>query len=96
MRFLLTTVIFLILLTTPLFGDSHKGEILYLWKTPSGFQWMWFGDKDTEDHYRGKVENGKPQGLGVLRYVDGSKYVGEWNDGEENGQGTYTRTDGTI
>ena len=92
----LLTLSLLLFLTTPVFGDSHKGEILYLWETPSGVQWMWFGDKYTQDHYRGQVENEKPQGLGVLKYVDGSKYVGEWKGGEKNGQGTYTFANGSM
>ena len=29
-------------------------------------------------------------GNGIYTYANGSKYVGEWKDGKENGQGTYT------
>ena len=29
-------------LSSPLFGDKHKGEILYKWKTSSGEVWMGF------------------------------------------------------
>ena len=96
MRYFFTIILSLLFLTSSLFGDSHKGEVLYRWETPSGVKWMGFGKKDLQDYYKGQVENGKPQGLGVLRYVDGSKYVGEWNDGEENGQGTYTFPDGSM
>ena len=29
-------------------------------------------------------------GQGTRTYPNGSKYVGEWKDGERHGQGTYT------
>lgn len=49
----------LILLTSPLFGDSHDGGILYGWETSSGVQLRKFGDKDTQPQYKGDIENGK-------------------------------------
>jgi len=33
-------------------------------------------------------------GQGTMKYDNGSKYVGEFKDGNRNGQGTYTRPDG--
>ena len=30
-----------------------------------------------------------PDGLGILIYYGGGKYVGEWKDGDWNGQGTF-------
>ena len=77
----------LLLLFSPLFGDNHKGEIIYLWKTSSGSKWMGFGDEDTNQIYKGQVKNGKPNGLGVLTRPDGEKYIGEWKDGKEHGHG---------
>ena len=77
MRYFLTTILSLLLLTSPLYGDNHKGKILYLWKTPSGEKWMGFGTKATHPQYNGQVENGKPNGLGILTYPNGDKYVGE-------------------
>jgi hypothetical protein len=42
--------------------------------------------------YKGCVT---PQdGHGIHEYDDGSKYVGEWKDGERHGQGTYTFANG--
>lgn len=35
------------------------------------------------------------QGEGTYNYEDGSKYVGEWEDGDRQGQGTYTYNDGS-
>ena len=73
-----------LLLSSPLFGNNHKGETLYLWETYSGFQWKVFGDKNTRPQYKGEVENGKPNGLGVLIYpYNGKSIVGEWKNGKE-------------
>jgi len=34
--------------------------------------------------------------FGTYTYADGDKYVGEWKDGEFNGQGTLTYANGTV
>ena len=74
----------ILLLSSPLFGDNHKGETLYLWKTSSSVLWYRFGDKNTRPQYKGEVENGKPNGLGVLIYpYNGKSIVGEWKNGKE-------------
>ena len=74
----------ILLLSSPLFGDNHKGETLYLWKTSSSVQWYRFGNKYTRPQYKGEVENGKPNGLGVLIYpYNGKSIVGEWKNGKE-------------
>ena len=45
---------------------------------------MGFGDKNTRPQYKGEVENGKPNGLGVLIYPYNDKsIVGEWKNGKE-------------
>jgi len=90
----LLIILSILLLSSPLFGDNHKGETLYLWKTSSGVQWKGFGDKQTNPVYKGHVENGKPNGQGTFSFPDGSKYLGEFKDGKPNGQGTYTYPDG--
>ena len=79
----------IILLTSPIFGNSHKGEPLYGWKTSSGVQLREFGDKDIHPQYKGDVENRKPNGLGIMNFPDGRKYVGEWKNGKKNGHGTF-------
>ena len=73
----------ILLLSSPVFGDNHKGETLYLWnlslQTDPKFQWegigeyVWkgFGEKDTNPKYQGEVENGVPNGLGFIIYPDG-------------------------
>jgi len=70
-------LISILLLSSPLFGDNHKGEVLFKWETSSGKQWMGFGDKDTHPKYNGQVENGEPSGLGVIYFPNGSMYVGK-------------------
>ena len=46
--------------------------------------WYRFGDKNTRPQYKGEVENGKPNGLGVLIYpYNGKSIVGEWKNGKE-------------
>jgi len=82
-------IISLLLFTSPLFGDSHNGKILYGWETSSGIQLREFGDKDIHPQYKGDVENRKPNGLGIMTFPDGRKYVGEWKNGKKNGHGTF-------
>ena len=84
--FIIASIIFL---TSPLFGNSHKEEILYGWETSSGVQLRKFGDKDIHPQYKGDVENRKPNGLGIMTFPDGRKYVGEWKNGKKNGHGTF-------
>ena len=84
--------------TLPVSGG--KGETLYLcsWKKIFGIKmwrypkkiWKVLGDKDTQPMYQGQVKDGKPNGMGVLTFTDGWKYVGQWKDGIYNGQGTRT------
>lgn len=95
MRYVLTTILsLLLLLTSPLFGQSYKGEVLYRWDTSSGFVWEGFGDSEIHPQYQGYIENRKPNGLGILIFPNGDKYVGEFKDGIRNGQGTYTFSNG--
>ena len=80
MKHLLIILISILLLSSPVIGDNHKGETLYLWKTSSGVQWKGFGEKQTNPIYKGQVENGKPNGQGTLNLSNGEKYVGEYKD----------------
>ena len=90
----LLILISILLLSSPVVGDNHKGETLYGWGQYTDYKWMGFGDKETQPKYQGQVKDGKPNGLGVMTYPDGEKYVGEWKDGKKNGQGTETFPDG--
>ena len=79
----------------PVIVDNHKGEnTYYRWGEGGYYNWMRFGDKETQPTYQGQVKDGKPNGLGVLIYPDGSKYVGEFKNGKWNGT-EYDR-DGTV
>ena len=94
-------IYFLLLLSSLVIGEetlpfnSSKGETLYKWGEYPDYKWMGFGDKDTQPRYQGQVKDGKPNGLGVIIYPDGSKYVGGWENGLFNGQGIYTKSNGT-
>jgi len=94
MKHISILIISILLLSSPLFGNSKKGETLYKWKTDSGIQWREFGDKDIQAKYKGDVENGKPHGLGLIIFPDGAKYSGEWKNGKANGQGTFISPNG--
>ena len=91
---LLILLISILLLSSPVIGDNHKGETLYGWGECCDYKWMGFGDKEIQPKYQGDVENGKPNGLGILIDPDGIKYVGEWIHRWKNGQGTFTWSDG--
>jgi len=90
----LLIILSILLLSSPVIGDNHKGETLYRWETTSGVVWKGFGDKDTNPKYKGDVENGKPNGFGFLIFTNGDKYVGEWKNGKKHGQGTETWSSG--
>jgi len=90
----LLIILSLLLLSSPVIGDNHKGETLYGWGKYPEIVWKGFGDKETHPKYEGDVENGIPNGLGFLIFPNGGKYVGGWKDGRRNGEGTFTLTDG--
>ncbi|MDB3917728.1 cytoplasmic protein [bacterium] len=101
MKNLLIILISILLLSSPVIGDSHKGETLYGWGECTettlwscDYVWKGFGDKDTHTVYQGEVENGVPNGLGVMIFPSGGKYVGSWENGKMNGKGTYTWSNG--
>jgi len=99
MKHLLIILISILLLSSPVIGDNHKGETLYRWGEGGDYKWMGFGDKETQPKYQGQVKDGKPNGLGILispKYSNRAewKYVGSWENGERNGQGTLTYSSG--
>ena len=95
LKHLLFILISILLLSSPVIGDSHKGETLYGWGKTLPYVWKGFGDKKTHPMYHGGVENGVPSGLGILILPNGNKYVGGWEDGRRNGQGTFTTSNGS-
>ena len=82
MKHLLIILSFL-LLSSPVIGNSHKGETLYGWGEYPDYVWKGVGEKDTHPVYKGEVENGKPNGQGTFTTKNGDKYVGEWKNGKE-------------
>ena len=94
MKHLLIILLSILLLSSPVIGDNHKGETLYRWGKYPDYVWKGFGDKDTHPVYKGEVENGEPKGKGIETFPNGEKYVGEFKDGKFHGQGTETSPDG--
>ena len=84
-----------LLLCSPVIGDNHKGETLYVWGEYPDWKWVEFGDKETQPKYQGQVKDGKPNGLGVLISTNGWKYFGSWKNGEI-WNGTEYDKDGNI
>ena len=89
MKHLLILLSFLFL-SSHLLGHSKKGDTLYRWGEYPDYKWLEFDEKETHPKYQGRVKDGKPNGLGIFIFPDGSNYVGSWKDGKRNGQGTYT------
>ena len=80
----------ILILSSPVIGDSKTSETIYEWKTSFGTQWREIGDKDFQAKYNGGVVVGRPHGVGTLVYPDGNKYVGEFMNGLFHGQGIYS------
>ena len=72
----------ILIFSTPVVGNKHKGETLYVLGEYPDWEWMEFGNKETQPKYQGQVKDGKPNGLGVLISTNGWKYCGSWNNGE--------------
>ena len=94
MKHLLILLISILLLSSPVIGDNHKGETLYGWGNTLPYVWKGVGDKDTHSKYQGQVKDGKEHGQGTETYPNGDKYKGEFKDGRKHGQGTYSFYDG--
>jgi len=97
MKHSLIILISLLLLSSPVIGNNHKGETLYRWGEccKEDYKWMGFGDVETNPVYGGQVKDGKPNGLGFLISPDGWKYVGSWENGKYQGQGKTIFSDGS-
>jgi len=94
-RHILIILISILLLSSPVIGDNHKGETLYGWGNTLPYVWKGVGDKETQPKYQGQVKDGKPNGLGVLISTNGWKYFGSWKNGEI-WNGTEYDKDGNI
>ncbi|MBC8220007.1 MAG: hypothetical protein H8E67_05515 [Proteobacteria bacterium] len=94
MKHLLIILSFL-LFSSPLIGDNHKGETLYVLGEYPDWKWVASGGKETQHKYHGQVKDGKPNGNGVLISTNGWKYFGSWKNGEI-WRGTGYNKDGNI
>ena len=77
---------------------EKKGQkkVLFLRLVSGKFRWFKDGDEYKDGKYVGEIENGKPNGQGVINYTyNGEKYEGEWKKGMYNGYGTNTFINGT-
>ena len=52
----LLIILSILLLSSPVIGESKKSETFYEWKTASGIQWREIGDKDIHAEYNGDVK----------------------------------------
>ena len=59
-------------------GEWIEGETLYGWGKYPEIVWKGFGDKETHPKYKGEVENGVPNGLGIFNTPLGNNYEGVW------------------
>ena len=91
----LLILISILLLSSPVIGENHKGETLYVLGEYPDWKWVESRDKDTLPKYQGQVKDGKPNGLGVLISTNGWKYFGSWKNGEI-WNGTEYDKDGNI
>ena len=81
MKHLLIILISILLLSSPVIGDNHKGETLYGWGITLPYVWKSVGSKKLQPKYEGDVENGVPNGKGAITSPSGWKYVEEWSRG---------------
>ena len=61
-----------------------------------GWQWKWYTtDADNRyGRYKGEIENGKPNGNGIVKTRNNEEHEGEWKDGMVHGYGTFTNPKG--
>ena len=62
----LLIIVSILLLSSPVIGESKTSETLFEWKTSSGIQWREIGDKDFNAKYKGDVLIARPNGVGTL------------------------------
>ena len=63
---------------------QEKGEngVLYQHEVNGELEWFENGDDEKDRKYLGEINNGKPNGQGIITYPDGFKYLGKYNDGK--------------
>ena len=77
----LSIIFSLILLTSPLYGQSETSDKEYRYKITSGLLWKTIGKgkiQPKDKGYVGSYKNGVPYGKGTMNYYDGKKLVGQF------------------
>ena len=94
MKHLLILISLILLLSSPVIGEEPI--VLYQYETSSGFVWETYGDDKIQPMYKGKIKNGKWDGLGFMTYPYGGKsIIGEWKEGKEWNT-KHRKRDGTL
>ena len=78
----LLIILSLLLLSSPLFGQTEETGILFHREENGEYGWYENGDEYNDRKYVGKIEKEKPNGQGTETSLDGEKYVWEWKDGK--------------
>ena len=84
-------LISLLILSLPLLAQALSN--LYLKNVNGKFGWFETGNDKIDWTYLGEINNGKPNGRGVLSTTFG-KYSGEFKNGMMDGQGIFTNNSG--
>ena len=74
-------------------GKKRQNGVLFFINRNGIVGWYEDGDEEKDGKYVGEIEYRKPNGQGTLTVHDGSKYVGEFKDGEK-WNGTVYDNDG--
>ena len=80
----------ILIFSSLLVSCDKKEEILYGWKTSSGWEWKTIGDKNNNPQYKGEVKREYiifgdyiREGLGILTYSDGESMKGNTRMGKD-------------
>ena len=78
---LIIFIFYLILFSSPIFGQSGTDDKDVRYNITSGFLWKSIGKGKIQSNnigYVGSYKSGVPHGNGTMNYYDGSKIVGEF------------------
>lgn len=57
---------------------------------------LFYKDNEKKNYYYGMFLNGRPNGIGIEQFEDGSFYEGQFLEGKKNGMGQYFMQNGKI
>ena len=69
--------------------EKGQTRVLFRRRENQQLNWFWDGDEKKDGKYVGEIENGVPNGQGILTLPDGDRYEGDFKDGKKHGQGTF-------